>query len=269
MQKFSKNPAIDNGRPFNWGSASEDYAIYRDIYPNTLFEKLHELGIGNNNQTIIDLGTGTGIVPFKLKRFGGKFFGVDISVDQINQAKKLSNGDNSFEWIVAPAEQIGLPDSIADVVMACQCFFYFDKSKVIPEIIRLLKPNGIFAEISMIWLPFEDSIAQKTEEIILKYNPDWTGANHKRRDLPLQIPEWSKEAFTTISLNTYDAQIPFTQDTWRGRIRACRGIGASSISNDLKHQFDIEFKAYMEENMPKEFTILHQILIEIFKPITI
>jgi hypothetical protein len=75
---------------------------------------------------------------------------------------------------------------------------------------------------------------------------------------------------STISLSTYDAQIPFTQDTtWRGRIRACRGIGASSISNDFKHQFDIEFKAYLEENMPKEFTILHQVLIEIFKPITI
>ena len=177
MEEFSTTAIIDNGNRHSWGQASQDYARFRDIYPGSLFEKLHALDIGRQGQTIIDLGTGTGAIPRYLAKFGATFFGMDISKEQIDQARQLSTGLNlAIRWSVAPAEKTGLPDAFADVVMACQCFTYFDKSQAIPEIKRILRPNGRFAKVSMIWLPYEDSIAEKTEEIILKYNPNWTGA---------------------------------------------------------------------------------------------
>jgi SAM-dependent methyltransferase len=262
-EEFSTTEIIDNGKTYYWGKTSEDYAKFRDIYPNDLFEKLHALDIGKEGQTIIDLGTGTGVVPRYLGRFGAKFIGVDISAEQINQAMELSENDDQFKWIVAPAENTGLPDSYADVILACQCFIYFDKQKVIPEILRILKPTGIFAKISMIWLPFEDDIAKKTESMILKYNPDWTGANHER--MHLGISDWSKEHFEPIALYTYDAHISFTRDTWRGRIRACRGMGASTISEKVKNKFDKEFGMYSKENFPERFTVLHQVWIEAYR----
>ena len=40
------NNNIDNGRPFDWGRASSDYAKYRDIYPGEFYEKIHSPGIG-------------------------------------------------------------------------------------------------------------------------------------------------------------------------------------------------------------------------------
>ncbi len=259
----SDSALIDNGKPFDWGRTSDDYARYRDIYPDDLFEKLHALDIGKKGQLVVDLGTGTGVVPRHLSRFGAQFIGVDISAEQIARAGELSVHDERCSWLVAPAENTRLPDSYADVVLACQCFIYFDKEKIVSEILRILKPGGVFAKISMIWLPFEDEIARKTEAMILHYNPEWSGANYRR--MTLQVAEWSKEHFEAAALHTYDAQIPFTRDTWRGRIRACRGMGASSLSEEIKTEFDKNFEKYSNENFPPSFSVLHQVWIEAYK----
>ena len=37
---------IDGGKPFDWGLTSADYAKYRDIYPDVLYQTLYEMGIG-------------------------------------------------------------------------------------------------------------------------------------------------------------------------------------------------------------------------------
>ena len=45
----------------------------------------------------------------------------------------------------------------------------------------------------MAWLPFEDEIAGKSEEIVLKYNPKWSGCGETRH--PIFIPDVMKEYF--------------------------------------------------------------------------
>jgi hypothetical protein len=44
----------------DFGATSEDYARHRAGFPNSLFERLAEHGIGSRGQCIADLGTGTG-----------------------------------------------------------------------------------------------------------------------------------------------------------------------------------------------------------------
>lgn len=61
-----QNPNIDKGHAFDWGRASKDYAQYRDIYPAGFYQKLLELQIGTSGQKILDLGTGTGVIPRNL-----------------------------------------------------------------------------------------------------------------------------------------------------------------------------------------------------------
>ena len=41
---------IDGGKPFDWGLTSADYAKYRDIYPDVLYQTLYEMGIGGPGQ---------------------------------------------------------------------------------------------------------------------------------------------------------------------------------------------------------------------------
>lgn len=59
---------IDGGKPFDWGRTSDDYATYRPGPPDSLFRRLAEFGVGRPGQRILDLATGTGVMPRGLAR---------------------------------------------------------------------------------------------------------------------------------------------------------------------------------------------------------
>ncbi len=44
----------------DFGRTADDYASHRAGFPDSLFERLSELGIGLEGQDVVDLGTGTG-----------------------------------------------------------------------------------------------------------------------------------------------------------------------------------------------------------------
>lgn len=144
MEITNKN--IDHGKAFDWGKTSEDYAKYRDIYPKEFYAKLAELSLGVKGQNVLDLGTGTGVIPRNMYSYGAKWTGADISENQIMYAEKLSKSAGmDIDYIVASAEAVDYPDRTFDVITACQCFMYFDKSIVLPKFHQMLKDHGHFA----------------------------------------------------------------------------------------------------------------------------
>lgn len=249
------NKEIDNGKAFDWGKTSKDYAKFRDIYPELFYRKIVELGLCTEGQNVLDLGTGTGVLPRNMYQYGAKFTGADISDNQIVEAKNLSaEAGMNINYIVSSAENIDFPEQSFDVITACQCFMYFDKSIVLPKIHCLLKSNGHFCILFMAWLPDESEIAKKSEDLVLKYNPSWTGGHMKR--YALGIPEWSKELFEIENAITYDLNVTFSRETWHGRMKACRGIGASSLSEEEIAEWEKEHLDYLS-TLPETFDILH------------
>ena len=77
---------VDHGKKFDFGKTSEKYAKYRDIYPEQLFERLHEIGIGVSGSNWLDLGTGTGVIPRGMAKYGASIIATDISENQILEA---------------------------------------------------------------------------------------------------------------------------------------------------------------------------------------
>ena len=247
---------IDHNQPFNWGKASEDYAKFRDIYPASFYEKLRELGIGLPGQHVLDLGTGTGVLPRAMQGGGARFTGADISPEQIAQARILSRGMD-IEYILSPAEEINFPPETFDAAMACQCFWYFDRAALMPKLHAMLKPGGLFAILSMFWLPEESEIVHQSERLVLSYNPAWTGANYRARTAPPAL-EWAAPLFAMRSNALYCEDISFTRESWHGRMLACRGIGASSLPGEKIAAFEAEHIDYVN-TLPEEFTVPHQI----------
>ncbi len=254
---------IDNGKQFDWGLTSKDYLLYRPGYPENFFSLLQMLGIGLRGQEILDIGTGTGALAIPFNRQGSNVTALDISEEQISAARSLADKEKlNIKFVVSSAESTMLPDHSFDALTASMCWMYFDKEKIIPEVIRLLRKDGLLMVSSLIWLPLEDNIAQKTEELILKYNPDWKGGGFTDNVNP--VPNWSKEKFSLKSFHKYKENIPFNYESWRGRIRASRGIGAS-LAKDKIEKFDNEHQKLLEKITPENFNIRHLIQFYIFE----
>jgi len=253
---------IPGARPYDWAKASEDYAAYRDIYPDSFYEKILESGVGLAGQKVLAVGTGTGVLPRAMYKYGAKFHGVDINPGQINQALKLSEAKGmDIEWRTCPAENSGYPAGYFDAVAAIQCWHYFDPEVMVPEVHRLLKPGGKLAIGSMIWLPGESEIAAASEALVLQHNPDWTGGG-MHRSAPAK-PDWLGQQFKVEKMEAYDQDLPFTSETWRGRFRACRGIGATLSAGEVE-AFDRAHQMLLQSVAPTSFTIKHQISLAIF-----
>ena len=83
---------IDKGKPFDWGKTSEDYAKYRDIYPQEFYDYILNMGLCKSGQKVLDIGTGTGVLPRNMYKYGAEWVGTDIAENQIEQA----NAPESF-----------------------------------------------------------------------------------------------------------------------------------------------------------------------------
>ena len=134
---------IDGGKAFDWGRTSEDYAKYRDIYPEIFYRKLADRRIGIAGQRALDIGTGTGVIPRNMYKYGACWTGTDLSPEQISEAKRLAEKDGmKIDFRVVPTEKLDFPKETFDVITACQCYWYFDHKKVMPMLADFLKKDG-------------------------------------------------------------------------------------------------------------------------------
>ena len=147
-----RNNSMDAGKAFDWGRTSKEYARYRDIYPDEFYQKIIDRGLCVSGQNVLDLGTGTGVLPRNLYHYGAKWTGTDISPEQIREAERLAKaGSMDISFMAVPAEQIDFPAESFHVITACQCFWYFDHARLMPKLSELLKPDGKLLILYMAW----------------------------------------------------------------------------------------------------------------------
>src|SRR5271170_4156270 len=139
--------------------------ITKNLYSNseqgTLPEKaiLASLGCGNptalielmQGEVVLDLGSGGGIdVLLSAKRVGptGKAYGLDMTDDMLALARENQRqaGAVNVEFLKGEIENIPLPDDSVDVIISnCVINLSADKSRVLREAFRVLRPGGRFA----------------------------------------------------------------------------------------------------------------------------
>lgn len=106
----------------------------------------------------------------------------------------------------------------------------------------------------MQWLPYEDPIAHASEELVLQYNPNWSGAGERKH--PIAIAEEWLAYFTVTHQMEIDLDVPFTRESWNGRMKACRGIGASLPPEKIA-AWEAEHLQLLERIAPESFSVRH------------
>jgi SAM-dependent methyltransferase len=120
---------------------------------------LASLGCGNPTalielkpgQTVLDLGSGGGIdVLLSARRVGpaGKAYGLDMTDEMLALARENQRqaGAENVEFLKGEMENIPLPGNSVDVVISnCVINLSADKSRVLREAFRVLRPGGRFA----------------------------------------------------------------------------------------------------------------------------
>lgn len=170
------NQNIDGGKAFDWGKTSSDYAKFRDIYPQEFYDRILNRNLCTTGQRVLDVGTGTGVLPRNMYRYGAKWTGTDISENQIRHAKVLSEGLD-IEYHTLSTEKLDFPD----------CYL---------------------------------------------------------------------EKFELVYHEEYPLCVHFTREGWNGRMKACRGIGASLTDREIA-MWEQEHRKLLAEIAPEEFDILH------------
>lgn len=235
----------------DFGRTAADYGAYRAAYPAELFARLRSLGVGVKGQRIVDLGTGTGAFAREFARAGCTVTGVDLAGALLAEARRLDAAAAvEVEYVQAPAENTGLPSHGCDGVTAAQCWHWFDRPRASAETRRLLVPGGRLAICHLDYLPRAGNVCAASEALVLQFNPRWTMAGGTGMH-----PEWvgdvTQAGFRDIETFSFDVEIAFTHEAWRGRMRTCNGVGAS-LPDSLVAAFDEALARLLAERFPEQ-----------------
>lgn len=155
-------------------------------YPKGILDKLpssmYESFTGANNpqpfvelkkgEVVLDLGCGAGLdLYFYAQAVGenGKVYGLDISEDMVNKAKKNMDltGIKNVEIKCGHSDKLPFPDNFFDVVTSNGIYNLSpDKGKVMREVFRVLKPEGRTAFCEIV-------LKERLPEGIRKNIDDW------------------------------------------------------------------------------------------------
>lgn len=130
---------------------------------------------------LLDLCCGTGVHAVKFAKLGYTVCGVDVSPLSIEKAKILAKEFNVAERITFMTDEIDweldFPDGSFDVVFISGSLYYLNFAKIIPEILRILKKQGLFICIETNGSNFIINFIRKVKNMFLGYRDQRTISN--------------------------------------------------------------------------------------------
>ncbi len=124
-------------------TVAANYAAGRPDYPAALYDTLADtLGRPLAGADVVDLGAGTGIASRQLAGRGAAVTAIELSGPMLAELAATSPG---VRPVRGSATALPLRDDCADLVTSAQSWHWMDPALAIPEFIRVLRRDGVFA----------------------------------------------------------------------------------------------------------------------------
>jgi SAM-dependent methyltransferase len=143
-------------------NAAAEYERHRPEYPaEALLWAAQQLGL-EPGARVLDVGAGTGKLTRGLVALGFEAVAVEPGVPMLAQLREAVPEAEAYE---APAEAIALPDESVAAAFAGQAFHWFDRSRALPELHRVLSPGGGLA-LLWNWWDERDPLQRELGELV-------------------------------------------------------------------------------------------------------
>ena len=246
-------------RAIDFGRTVEDYSRYRAGFPEAFFQRIQARGLIKAGTRLLDIGTGTGTIARGMALRGCQTFALDIAPEMLTQAQKTDDvAAADIEYFAGSAEVLPIKSAMFDIATAGQCWHWFDGIRAARQAMRILAPNGIIIIAHFDWLPQAGNVVAATEALISRFNPAWQlgGGNGF---YPQWLDQLHETGFVELETFSFDLDLPYRHDAWRGRIRASAGIGAT-LDDARVAAFDRELKRVLETIFPDDpLTVPHRV----------
>ena len=149
------------------------YLIYRTMGTTSFvrrieWRKIMEWLNPEEGERILDVACGVGELSLKIARRGGEIYGIDMSEDAIDFAKRLSGRAKiACEFKIGDAEHLPYPDDNFDKIVCSSSLEHFkDDSQALQEMRRVLKPKGrIVLTVDSLTYPISNELKDKHREM--------------------------------------------------------------------------------------------------------
>jgi SAM-dependent methyltransferase len=245
----------------DWSQSSTDYARHRRGFPDSFFERLAARGLIAPGRRAVDLGTGTGTLARGLAQRGMNVVGLDVAEGQLREARRLSEleGAPAITYALAAAEETGLASGAHDLVIAGQCWHWFDRPRAAREAERLLAHGGHVVIAHFDFLPRTQVVARTFDLVRTHLRP---GA---RAEGPFGTeslyPEWlvdlSEAGFVDLETFSFDTDVPYTHAGWRGRMRASQWM--ITAGEAARERFDAALAERLAAELPDPLVVPHRV----------
>jgi SAM-dependent methyltransferase len=123
-------------RRLTFGAHADAYERARPAWPAEAARWL----VPEGAELVVELGAGTGKLTRAVAALGGRVVAVEPDPRMLAVLRGLR-----LEGVEGSAEAIPFDDAVADAVVAGSSLHWFDLERALPEVHRVLRPNGRFA----------------------------------------------------------------------------------------------------------------------------
>lgn len=143
---------VHRSAAIGYATNTETYARGRPDYPPKVDQWLQTRLSLRPNQTVLDLGAGTGKFSKKLSATGAKVIALDPVPAMLEQ---LSREQPLIETKLSSADSLPFESDSIDAIVCAQSFHWFATREVLAEIRRVLRPGG---RLGLIWNVRDETI---------------------------------------------------------------------------------------------------------------
>jgi ubiquinone/menaquinone biosynthesis C-methylase UbiE len=142
-----------NNRQYKERRFWDRFAKYYDSFINKVFRKSYSFILQtiesdlNLNHDVLEIGTGTGIIPFTICSKVFSLVATDISPEMVRVAKQklLKTKIKNIDFQIQDSYNLTFKDKSFDIVIASNLLhLLYDPEKPLNEVKRIMKDNGIF-----------------------------------------------------------------------------------------------------------------------------